>query len=450
MRRGALLTVVLLLVGSGCGGDGGLVTLTTGSETTATVPETTAATLPETTLPETTVPETTVPESTVPETSTTVFTDAGRRWWRVPDDGAVLDGAGAQYMWSVASGGPGLVAVGFDESGGDRNAAVWTSVDGVTWERVQHRPRVFGRAGEQNMYSVTAGGPGLVAVGSDDSAGDADAAVWTSVDGITWNRVPHDDDVFGGPQPQGMRSVVAGGPGLVAVGYDGSGPDWDAAVWTSVDGETWERVPHLPRVFGGPRHQVMYSVAVAGPGLVAVGYDGSTSDVAVAAVWTSVDGITWRRVLHDDEVFGGEAVQFMWSVTAGGPGVVAVGYDTSGPDWDAAVWTSVDGAIWERVPHDPAVLGGPRAQSMRAVVAAGPGLVALGTDGFGGDLDAAVWSSPDGITWEYLIDDQGALGGGSSQEMTAATVWGDAIVGVGYDDSGEDRAAAVWISPPPE
>ncbi|HSL82939.1 MAG TPA: hypothetical protein VLF66_09190, partial [Thermoanaerobaculia bacterium] len=94
-------------------------------------------------------------------------------------------------------------------------------------------------------------------------------------------------------------------------------------------------------------------------------------------------------------------------------------------------------------------LGGPKSQSMRAVVSAGPGYVALGTDGFGGDLDAAVWTSSDGITWEYVIDRQGVLGGAESQEMTAAVAWDDVLIAVGYDDSGEDRDAAVWISPPP-
>jgi len=56
------------------------------------------------------------------------------------------------------------------------------------------------------MMSVTVGGPGLVAVGLDESSGDKDAAVWTSPDGITWSRVPHDDAVFGGEDEQLMVS----------------------------------------------------------------------------------------------------------------------------------------------------------------------------------------------------------------------------------------------------
>ena len=41
------------------------------------------------------------------------------------------------------------------------------------------------------------------------------AAVWTSVNGITWSRVPHDETVFGGASGRWMNSVTVGGPGLV-------------------------------------------------------------------------------------------------------------------------------------------------------------------------------------------------------------------------------------------
>jgi hypothetical protein len=50
-----------------------------------------------------------------------------------------------------------------------------------------------------------------VAVGSDES----DAAVWTSVNGSTWSRVPHNEAIFGEAE---MSNVTAGGSDLVAVG----------------------------------------------------------------------------------------------------------------------------------------------------------------------------------------------------------------------------------------
>ena len=74
-----------------------------------------------------------------------------------------------------------------------------------------------------------------------------------------------------------MQAVVAGGPGLVAVGCDftgvsGSDEGGIAAVWASADGLAWRRVSQ-DAVSGGVAGHCMNSVAVAGPGLVAVGYD---------------------------------------------------------------------------------------------------------------------------------------------------------------------------------
>jgi hypothetical protein len=222
----------------------------------------------------------------------------------------------------------------------------------LTWSRLPYSEEAFGDGFEQAMSSVTVGGPGLVAVGGIDQR----AAVWTSPDGITWSRTPHDDEVFGGevgPSSGGsfMSSVTVGGPGLVAVGQS----EPNAAVWTSQVGISWSRNPHDDAVFGGEVGLVfggagMSSVTVGGPGLVAVGSDGSPDGGGVAAVWTSVDGITWLRVPHNEAVFGGETDgyygQSMSSVTAGGPGLVAVGSDLG----RAVVWTSVDGITWSRVP----------------------------------------------------------------------------------------------------
>ncbi|MDJ0925667.1 MAG: hypothetical protein QNJ77_14020, partial [Acidimicrobiia bacterium] len=100
------------------------------------------------------------------------------------------------------------------------------------WTRIPHDAAVFGGEGDQRMESVTAGGPGLVAVGWEGGE-DRDAAVWTSPNGAGWSRVADDQGTFSGGGFRGMASVAAGGPGLVAVGWEGSAGDTDAAVWTS-------------------------------------------------------------------------------------------------------------------------------------------------------------------------------------------------------------------------
>jgi hypothetical protein len=224
-----------------------------------------------------------------------------------------------------------LVAVGWDLVAFDADAAVWTSPDGVTWSRVPHDEEVFGGRSHQAMWEVTAGGPGLVAVGEDRSRDfdDGDVAVWTSVDGITWSRVPHDEENLGAGQ---VTSVTSADSGLVAVGNVGSDAGDDAAVWTSVDGIAWSRVAHDEDVFGGAAGGGMQSVTATGQGMVAVGGSGEG-----AAVWTSTDGITWSRVGHDEDVFGGAAGPVMESVTTTGQGLVAVGSDGEA----AAVWVAV-------------------------------------------------------------------------------------------------------------
>jgi hypothetical protein len=282
-------------------------------------------------------PTTSDTAATLPTTTTVTLDLSAGIWARVPHDEGAFGGDNSQLMVSVFALGSRLVAVGSDESGGDVDAAVWVSPDGTSWRRFPHDEAVFGGDNDQGMVAVSAFGSGLVAVGSDESGGDADAAVWTSPDGFNWGRVPHDEAVFGGDNDQGMFSVSTFGSGLVAVGYDGSGNDRDAAVWTSPDGFNWSRVPHDEAVFGGDNNQAMYWAVASDSRLVAVGRDRSGGD-ADAAVWTSPDGVTWARAPHDEAVFGGDDWQEMWSVAATDTGLVAAGYDWSGGDGDAAVW----------------------------------------------------------------------------------------------------------------
>jgi hypothetical protein len=291
-------------------------------------------------------------------------------------------------MNSVIAGGPGFVAVGSDWSGDDPNAAVWTSPDAITWSRVPHDEEIFGGLYSQIMESVTVAGPGLVAVGFDgphdhiDGGGleDMDAAVWTSVDGDTWSRIPANDAVFGGEGNQVMLSVTAGGPGLVAVGFDGPeggevgyGATY-SAVWTSLDGTEWSRVTHDELVFG-VGHSAMSSVAAGGPGLVAVGYDET-----LRPIWTSIDGITWSRVADDESIINSTHIGELLSVIVTSSGLVAVGEaDTMG---GTLGFTSVDGVTWSRIPANDAVPGGAEYQVI-SMAAGGPGLVAVG--------EGAVW-----------------------------------------------------------
>ncbi|MBT8164150.1 MAG: hypothetical protein HKO82_12560 [Acidimicrobiia bacterium] len=381
-------------------------------------------------------------------------------WSLVPFDEAAFGGQGDDAILDVTTGGPGLVAVGT----ANEDAAVWTSPDGTTWTRVPHDPGVFGRAGTQVIEGVTAGGPGFVAVGfsfDDPEFPGLMAAIWTSPDGVTWTAVPRDETAFD-VGSSWMHDVTAGGPGLVAVGSDRLG----AAVWTSPDGINWTRVPHDEATFGvqGESRIEINSVTVGGPGLVAVGFAGPSptwingefieppaESWHNAAVWTSPDGLTWNRVPHDEAVLGGVGNQIMNSVVAGGPGLVAVGLDE--PDAvsamggiRAAVWTSTDGLSWTRIIHDAAVFGGVAGdeRSMDAVANYRGGLVAVG---------GSVWTSSDGISWDRHVDEPALFGDLLDPTINGVTAGGPGLVAVGSDEVdstqwGPLRDGAVWIARP--
>jgi hypothetical protein len=298
-------------------------------------------------------------------------------------------------------------------------------IDSFTWSRVPDDQAGIRGDGGGFMASVVAGGPGFVAVGWAPEG----AAVWTSTDGASWSRVPHDDAIF----PSGdISSVIVGGLGLVAVGSI----DDHAAVWTSPDGVTWSRVSHDEAVFGGPGDQEMSDVTLGGPGLVAVGHDSTTG----AAVWTSADGIIWSRVPPGDSVPSVDREDSMNSITAGGPGLVAVGSNND-DDYATipAVWTSPDGINWSVVPGEPAFAGGSGFYpQISSVTAGGPGLVAVGWI----DSQAAVWTSPDGVAWSRVPHDD-RIFGDSWTSMSEVIDVGSGLIAVGVSDG----HAAVWDSP---
>lgn len=149
------------------------------------------------------------------------------------------------------------------------------------------------------------------------------------------------------------------------------------------------------------------AVIEAGPGLVAVGTDEVPED---AAVWVSEDATTWDRIESDsffgeDDAQGLEGAQGMFDVVDGPAGIVAVGeFEVrSERDIDAGVWISEDGLTWERVEHE--ALGGTGTQTMYGIttwngeyvaVGVGPGPVGSG------ERRPAIWISEDARTWERV------------------------------------------------
>jgi hypothetical protein len=271
----------------------------------------------------------------------------------------------------IAAGDLGYVVVGYEVEeypgpGTYRNAGcvVWFSSDGYEWARLGYS----GRSGKNWMHSVVAGGPGFVAVG-ETSMGEADPAAWTSESGSSWSQ----SWTTSGGGDQQVHAIALGGPGFVAVGESYPG---DAAVWVSRDGMSWDRVDDA--AFSGPGALEMYDVVAGGPGLVAVGLE-ETADGYDGVVWTSRTGTDWSRVADPDGVFGGPGSQQIHAVVAGGPALVAFGIEEYALE---VVWTSVDGITWTREPPGSIEFRGPGGNFVE---------IATGPAGPAAFWDGAIW-----------------------------------------------------------
>ena len=311
-----------------------------------------------------------------------------------------------------------------------------------SWIRSQHP--VWRGPGYQLLNAVHFGGPGLLAAGVDSSGPDADGALWVSKDGEVWDRVV--EAGFGGPGAQGFHDVAAGAAGIVVVGLDAPAADIDAAAWFSADGRAWERVGTT--AFRQEGHEEILTVVATPTGFVAAGF-AVTGAEADAAVWLSPDGRTWSRV--EDPALSDRGTQRIYSLVVTQQGLIAGGTHYHPNQFglynlDARIWVSADGSSWEVV--DDATFGGPGWQFINTVVAVPSGLVAAGGDILGQPgyhNDAAVWTSADARTWTRVSDS--ALGGVGAQHISSVVLGPEGLIAVGYDTSPRgNRIPAVWSS----
>lgn len=301
--------------------------------------------------------------------------------WLSTDDRhwAAIDGLEADdgsIALAAAAGGQWMVVVGADSAG----ALSWVSEDGVTWQRSPHSDALSGPLAATRMRAVVAWHGGFVAGGSrdDPAAARSSGAIWTSSDGLTWDRVS-DGPAFDDGRVFGMAATAST---IVAVGTTSDEFRGPAVVWLSHDGRQWTRLASASFASGAMR-----AVAVGGPGFVAVGL-GTNDDQA--AVWTSKDGSTWQQVA-DSPVFAHYTLPVrMAAVTSFAGGVAAVGWRSDAGNGSAVAWVSPDGATWAIAPDLPTFSGA----EMNGLTVGQRGLVAVGLSGYPDNDQAAVWISP--------------------------------------------------------
>jgi len=380
----------------------------------------------------------------VSSTSPTAFVPSTAPWgglsWSAPVAGP--DG----NLRTIIPFGDSLVAVGDALHETRDSAAAWRSVDGgATW----YQTLLDGEPGDDvQMSYVVAISSGLLAIGSAGPqcrvAGEGErcpplpkavwttVAMWTSVDGRAWLRVPT-PRVFADADVSGLAS---GPDGVMAVGDRG----FDRPrLWTSPDGTTWETQHLLHALF---RKAHFMDIAAIPVGWVIVGSSGGTPPTGMAirdpngskgAAWSSADGLTWTSA----PVAGrGPEVELQW-VYQGIDGLLAMGTREGGKM--ATLWTSTDGQRWALVPK--AADG-----SYGRFPIAADGLRIIGRSD--GGVDSVSFSvSGDGKTWRTLanLGDTATMprwpGRSGAPFVDSAFVLPDGVLFLGRDDNG---ATIVW------
>jgi hypothetical protein len=213
--------------------------------------------------------------------------------------------------------------------------------------------------------------------------------VWSSPDGLTWDRMASP-----GMEADYVPRAVAGDGtgGLVVVGELTSSEQTVPEIWHASAGGPFGKA-QLDS--GGPGSGEIVAVAAGQNRLVALGDHSfvtaspskNVPEVRGLDAWSSPDGASWAHAdLPDSD--GYQAI----ALTAWGDGFAAVGYPMAGRE-TSTVWTSADGSTWLKR-ADVAAFG------VSAIVALGNRLVILGarTDTQLG-MTPAAWSSTDATTW---------------------------------------------------
>lgn len=349
-----------------------------------------------TTLPDAVVaPEETAPPTTAAETADDIVAPS-INWTRI--EGEPFAGREGR-IHSVSPSDSGYVAGGAQ----GRDASVWVSPDGETWEKADDPAGVFtgavGQHGDSAFREIRGFASkdgrtiaaGFEAVGDRPGGSrpfnqidwmqlDSSAAVWFTDDGTVWQRVEHDPEVFGSDGPNRMLSVAATDDWFLAVG-DGA--------WRSSDGVAWERLASPPAR--------LWDVIAEGNAFMAAGPD--PADAQTPGIWSSLDGTVWTKAVVDTpRLDSGVAHRARaYALTATDTGFLAAGVLGNDGSLDGIVWRSSDGSHWEVAERAP--LG--KWEWMAGIAAEGTRAVAVGTQEWNGAV-GLIWESTDtGLTWTW-------------------------------------------------
>ena len=237
----------------------------------------------------------------------------------------------------------------------------------------------------------------------------------------------------------GLVQAAAGPVGYVVVGSARAGVTTAPAAWYSKDLSTWARatlpVPGGYTQAGAAGSRQVLSVTAAGPGFVAVGSAGNTP-----AAWTSRSGSAWEFTALP--LPAGAAGAVLTKVTADGTRAVAAGYERR-PGSAPAPFTAVSsdgGRTW----RDSVLPAPPAPTVVTALTATGHGFVAVGRAGLPGRPVMLAWWSADGLTWQDRAPASGGPGGSFVSQINAVTAANGTLTGAGFAASTAAEHPILW------
>jgi hypothetical protein len=237
--------------------------------------------------------------------------------------------------------------------------------------------------------------------------------------GQSWHLAPVRGPRGGQPPLGHAATRLAGGPG----GWLAVGPQ---VIWTSLDGLSWTLAathgitPQLP----GDQMRVLTSTA---HGFLAAG-TGADGSATQAVIWTTRDGVTWRRMTAGQLGLAGpgETVQNISYATSRGQDTVISGTVAQGGTTYSGAWLSTNGgSTWSRVTvpvdHGASTSITGLAFDGSGLIAVRPGRTANGTG------DGVAYFSPNGQTWQYA----GTIGavGGWTPSLVKGSDYGFVVAG---------------------
>jgi hypothetical protein len=203
--------------------------------------------------------------------------DGGATWQLAPVHSPSGGPAPAGFAADRIAGGPaGWLATG--------QQATWTSRNGLSWTLAATHGITPLQTGDQ-VYVLTATASGFLAAGQAPAPGGrTQAVIWTSPNGLTWQRMTAAQVGLGGDVTSISYATWAGDAAVIA-GQLGNG-QW--ATWRSTDGGTaWTRVT-VP--VGHGAENIVSGLGSDASGLIAI----RPGNAGGAVAYFSPNGLTWR------------------------------------------------------------------------------------------------------------------------------------------------------------